>query len=801
MPYLVGNNVFTAQGATVNTSNANLAGSYQYRTFGTKGVWAPNIDRIVLAMGDGENSNYTSSWWHYSIDDQQFTRVRPDRANALGFGVFDSSTNDYQDKFGAARGDNRLLAYNSATGKILEWGGNAGNNAAPDDQDSTWFNHYNPGVGPTTGGYLYDPTTHILTKPAMTNWDTAGARYLSSGSIYDPTIDRFLQVMGESGGGGFSTNDTKIYAIGGDGSFIGLYHQWTADGVAGPLGRSNIGHQIAYHTRAKKWILFGGNSSLGGGGYTTYNDTWLYDAPTKIWTRLADGPGGRAFGFLTYDIQNNVMILTGGSSSGAVPSAVSANTTWAYSLEYNTWTNLNVNFSRQCGGAFYDSTRNVHVYTPGQGLSDIDIWLFRYAIPRATMVTNEWVAVPIGSPSVYFWPEKHHTQTFCPLNSRLYGHGGDTHFHYIDQNGSDQGSDSYYQRDFSWDVAQRFATPGNRDIGARQETPMCVGVGEVRPKHPDFVGWVWDSKRNRFWHVPGLGTTSSSHNCPTETSNYGDDPSYLQFHMMTYDPLNPSAYYTDVTSNHGTQYTGDDWPWRSCYDAIQDRIIRLELTDDFGDLVCERFNPNTNTWSYTHRTQSGQIQDVKMQYWDFDPQRRSIYIADRFAGRLSRYDIDTNTLTNLGFLPGTPTLIQGQGNIVKDKGAVVFDWHARVLIYNELMDNGHGDTFGFATYRVWRYTPDTPTAGPNGNGWTQIAGFDSVTLPFSVLDGDNTVLTSTTVPHPAFYGGCFDPVNNCCVFWGLLQDIKVYWVLRNTDMGVSGAQSSTGLQTFKYRRA
>lgn len=798
MPYNVNNNAFTAQGSTV-VLNGSPSGSYGNRAFGTKCVMAPNIDRLVCAGGDGENGNYASSWWHYDIDNVAFTRTRPDPSNLVGKGAFADSPNHYQDTFGIDRGDNKQLAYHPATGKIMTWGGNAGLNSGGDAQDPTWFNHYNSNLGPGPWGvYLYDPMTDLLTMPSTAGWtEGAGVRHLSAAQCWEPTAGVFLQVMGESAGGGFSLADTKIYAILPDGSAIFLYDTWAADGIAGPLGRTNIGHQWAYHSRAKKWIVFGGNSALGSGGYTTHSDTWMWD-PAKPsgqrWTRLADGPEGRAFGFLTYDTQNNVMILTGGCTNGSPGnSPPHVTTTWAFSLEYNKWTDQGVSFSRACGGAVYDPTRNLHLYTGGDPTDTTnlnDVYAFRYAIPRATMVTNEWVAVPIGSPSVYFWPEKHHTQTFCPLNRRLYGHGGDTHFHYIDQNGSDQGSNSYYQRDYSWDVAQRFATPGNRDIGARQETPMCVGAGQVRPKHPDFVGWVWDSKRSRFWHVPGLGTTSSTFNCPTETPNFADDPSYLQFHMMTYDPLNPSAYYTDVTGNHGTQYTGDDWPWRACYDAIQDRIIRLEMTDDFGDLVCERFDPNTGTWSYTHRTQSGQIQDVKMQYWDYDPQRRCLYIADRFAGRLSRYDLDTNTLVNLGFLPGTPTLIQGQGNIVKDKGAVVFDWNARVLIYNELMDNGHGSTFGFATYRVWRYTPDTPTAGPNGNGWTQIAGFDGVTLPFSVLDGDTTVLTSTAVPHPAFYGGCFDPDNNCCVFWGLLQDIKVYWILRNTDMGVGGAPST-----------
>lgn len=791
MPYFVNNNAFTAQNASCNPTNQNPAGSYQYRTFGTKCVMASNIDRVVLVGGDGENSTYTSSWWHYSIEDRQFTRVRPDPTDALGFGAFDDSTNGYQDRFGVNAGDNKQVAYNPVTGNILTWGGNASGNVAPNEQDPTWFNHYIPEFGATTGGYLYNPSTHILTMPAMSGWGSITSpqrpRFLSAAQGYDPDFGggRFLQVMGENGNAGFGSG-AYIWSLAGDGSAIALADFWTADNVIGPTNRTNIGHQFAYHSRAKKWLLFGGNTSIS--PYVTANDLWLWDPSKAVgarWTKLnptGGPPTARAFGFFTYDTQNNVMILTGGSATGAVPAATPANDTWAYSLEYNTWTNLGVNFGRMCGGAVYDPTRNLHIYTPGNGLGDVDVFTFRYAIPRATpMVTNQWYAVQQPNPAVplAFWSEKHTTMTYSPVTKRLYQHGGDSN-HAIDKNGVDQGASigSYYQRDFSVDLGARIAAVGSPNTGWREEFPLCTVLPLLRPKHPDFVGWAWDSKRSRFWHVPGedFHTSAALMNCPIaaggdETDTGTDEPPFLYRHMMTFDPLAPANGFTDMGTNHGVLNAGSDFPWVACYDPQRDELFRFEQNGDNtigdGTLFFRRYNITTNTWTTTNvspGTLTTALRQVKVLYWDWDPQRRHVYFADRQSGHLTRLSMVTNTIVDLGLLPGTP-VYAGPIGVVSDKGYLKFDWNARMLVYVELV-NGSASAFN----RVWKYAVDTAV-------WAEIGTLTKVTLDGGAFDP-----TTGTSPDGTTLG--FDPDNNVIALTGCyVRQTPYVWVIRLSDMG------------------
>lgn len=375
----VANNAFTAQGSSV-VLNPSPDGSYGSRHFGTKCVRAANIDRIILACGDGENGNYASSWWEYNPDTQQFTRTRPDPSNLVGHGVWTASANGFQDFNGCARGDNRFLAYHPGTGTVWLWGGNFGANSGGDAQDATWFGHANGNVGV----YIYDTATAVLTKPATTGMDST-MRHLSGGPGWDPNVNKFLQVGGESGLGGFSTTDTQLYEIDpstGPGG-TATRKTWTADGVAGPLNRMNISHQFVYHSLASKWLVFGGHSAGASGGYTTHKDCWMYDATQPVstaWTRLADMPTGRAHGFAWYDSRNNVVIVCGGVSSGSTD-GVANTTTLAFSWEGNTWTDLGIAFSRRTGGGVYDPTRNAGFLTPGEGLTDTDVYSFRYAIP------------------------------------------------------------------------------------------------------------------------------------------------------------------------------------------------------------------------------------------------------------------------------------------------------------------------------------------------------------------------------------------------------------------------------------
>ena len=782
MAYLVANNAFTPQGSSCPSpqNNPSPNGSYGYRAFGQKCVMAANIDRVLLSCGDGENGTGTNSTWEYDIDARQFKRIRPDPLDRLGHGAVQASADGFHDYLGPATGDNRFLAYHPPTGKVWLWGGNVEGAGGGGAIDIGWQNHIYPGAG--SGVYIYDPTTWTWTKPETLGY---ALRYLAGAGGWDPNIQKFLQIMGEQQNGLEITNP-RLYEIdpstGPGGTMTAV--TWDPALGQGPYGRVNIPHQFVYHARARKWILFGGNTNS---PWTTqYNDTWLYDAPTRKWTNLnpTGTPTGRGFAMMWYDSLNNVVLLTGGST-GDPTTGPSANSTWAYSLEYNTWTDLGITFSRKTGGCVFDATRNLAILTPGTGLGDTDVYTFRYAIPRAAMVTRQWYAMPQGTPGLFFYPEKHLSWCHCPLTRRVYHHGGDTN-QAVNMFGVNRGASegSYYQRDFSLDLLAHFATPSNRNAGAREEFTMCVTGAQVRPKHPDFVGWAWDSKRKLFWHVPGESfyVAWADMNCDIETEDGADNGGYKnKTHLLTFDPANPSAGFVDVGTNHGVKTT-NDFPWRSWYDPLRDEIVRFEQANNGLNPWFSRYNITTGVWTHAFLSCTSMYMSTYL-YWTVDPQRRRVYFADRAnqtsGGNLTAFDLDTAVFTNLGPLPGVRKWV-GSGQ--NDKGYLVFDWHARLLVYMEMIEDGNH------SIRVWTYDVDNPTAGPNGNGWTDITLLAAVTLDGSAFNPSHLT--------PEGDGGCFDPDNNMVVIGGSYNSSPYLWALRLVDMGVAaeGAQYPKAVQ-------
>lgn len=96
------------------------------------------------------------------------------------------------------------------------------------------------------------------------------------------------------------------------------------------------GYRIAYDTRSKRAILFGGSD-----GYTgeTLNDTWAYDFEANTWTEMrpSNSPPPHHFAAMTYDPLAGKIILFGGFDIGKNESL---NDTWAYDAKTNTWTDL-----------------------------------------------------------------------------------------------------------------------------------------------------------------------------------------------------------------------------------------------------------------------------------------------------------------------------------------------------------------------------------------------------------------------------------------------------------------------------
>jgi hypothetical protein len=299
-----------------------------------------------------------------------------------------------------------------------------------------------------------------------------------------------------------------------------------------------------------------------------------------------------------------------------------------------------------------------------------------------TIPVKQWVALTMpdrgfGIPGTGM---KHVTAAYNPTNGRIYFVGGD-------YQGSGDFYDSYRQETWSLSIADRFNGGTNQNAGWRLEYPYCGPSGQIQPKHPDFVGWQWDSKRHVFWMIPGQMVNEDS-NCPGESPNGSSDPGFIYYHIMKFDSA--TQKWSDVTANTGN----DVETWMSIYDPVTDTFIRMGNT---GDAIASVFNPNNNTWTdYPLGTNSqGQTIYISKEYLAPDFQNRVIYVIDGIHGRLHRYQMDTHRLEDLGSIPGGSL---NSENVSYD----VWDPVNRVLLFfRDPNDTGNG--------AFYAYHPDTKT--------------------------------------------------------------------------------------------
>jgi hypothetical protein len=167
-----------------------------------------------------------------------------------------------------------------------------------------------------------------------------------------------------------------------------------------PRGLVLAGAQMAFDSRAKRVMLFGGwdlvNNSFS-------NETWVYDHAANTWTNLrpTTSPPSRNSSALVYDEAADRTILFGGATAlgGAL------NDTWAYDARTNAWTNLKPTSA--------PSAREYArlVYLPAQGRSALyggvdypdetnvsaETWFYEYA-------SNTWTRfTPDGNPGRCGW--------------------------------------------------------------------------------------------------------------------------------------------------------------------------------------------------------------------------------------------------------------------------------------------------------------------------------------------------------------------------------------------------------------
>lgn len=181
-------------------------------------------------------------------------------------------------------------------------------------------------------------------------------------------------------------SDTWIYSV--------RTNSWTnMNPSVLPPARSQ--HAMAYDSKNKVVVMFGGWRTFGWPPYDVLADTWTYDVNTNTWTEKspANAPSGRFGHGMVYDALHFEILLVGGRVGHSF-----LGDTWSYNVATNTWTLRNPTgyfYPRAASQVAYDTERNVAVVfggdMQGSGLgaddtsiydSNVNGWCVRDPWPR-----------------------------------------------------------------------------------------------------------------------------------------------------------------------------------------------------------------------------------------------------------------------------------------------------------------------------------------------------------------------------------------------------------------------------------
>jgi hypothetical protein len=313
---------------------------------------------------------------------------------------------------------------------------------------------------------------------------------------------------------------------------------------------------------------------------------------------------------------------------------------------------------------------------------------------------------------------KHMRLAYDSANGRIYFCGGDY--------GGDPYIDSGRQEVWSYSIA---------DSSWRLEYPYCGVAGQVQPMHPDEVGWVYDSRRDKFWMIPGY----MGHDTGDCT-----DAAVVRNEIMTFEPA------TDRwTVENRQEFTGANYGDMGFaqYDPVTDTIIQFFYSSCSGVAI---YDIATDTW--TRKCLPGTFFLTK-EYTALDLEDRVIYAIEGNENKLYRYDIDSQTIQAVSDTP------PGKGST---RMRPVWDSVNRVLLW---FDYGGDDDPNGGHLHV--YHPDT-------NTW-------EVDKPIRQPQGDPVVGVNVV----------FDPGQNALLVMGSPTFNSPYFFLYRYDNGSGGPARDT----------
>ena len=235
-----------------------------------------------------------------------------------------------------------------------------------------------------------------------------------------------------------------------------------------------------------------------------------------------------------------------------------------------------------------------------------------------------WVAVPLNSPQApCLGGCKHMRLTHNPINGLIYFFGGD-------HDGSVSG--------FAQSGRQEMYTYSIEKDEWQLEQPYCRGDGLPQPSGPDEFGWIFDTKRNVFWHNPGFNWGHDAANCP------GSDVRRTK--IMSYDPV--TKVWTDENRTVIPVTPGN--ARYAQYDPVEDTFV-VFVKDQVYIYDIENDAWSTVTLSAGDFSAQGMAGD---EYTAIDQVNRKIYLVENKRDRhIFVYNMDTKTLADLGPLPAS----------------------------------------------------------------------------------------------------------------------------------------------------
>lgn len=320
----------------------------------------------------------------------------------------------------------------------------------------------------------------------------------------------------------YDTHNKKVILFGGSGDYTYATskrdtwsydyetNNWTElNPLYSPSRRLNFA--MSYDTDNHSTMIFGGNSISSG---WELDETWIYDYEENVWSNPNPilKPPGRSDSAMVYDPITKQTILFGGMRDvGEVTYLL--NDTWAYSIENNTWTELNPEISPQCRYGtkmVYDPNSELIILFGGNSFGTDDdekIWTF-------DPVTVVWESLNVTNRSVLrYWNglcyDTHENKLIAAFGSDLANPGNQCNNTVVFDMQSNQ-----------WEEIEVNDQPSPRSSLStvydpeNNKTILFGGLGfELDYVYDDL--WVYDTITKTWTHIePGIKLQNDNSNAP-----------------------------------------------------------------------------------------------------------------------------------------------------------------------------------------------------------------------------------------------------------------------------------------------